>query len=417
MRIAIIGAGAAGMMAGISAAAGGATVFLFEHNDRVGKKLLLTGNGKCNFTNVDVRAEYYNSSSDDNGVIPSVLSSFGNEDTIRFFGELGIYTKNRNGCLYPYSETASSVLDTLRCELKRLGVRELTDCGKIKVSVSPEGFVVTGTKLDNRECIFDRVILATGSKAQERTGSDGSGYRIASGFGHKSVKVLPALTQLKSNEKWLKGVAGVRADARVSLITDGEETASSRGELQLVDSAVSGICVFDISGRASRAFDEGKKVSVMLDFMPDFPVGALVQFMTNRKNTRPEKTLEEYLTGVFNKKLNFLFLKMVGLKPDKKVSQLKEDEIKRLCELIKGVRVNITESAGFDRAQVCTGGIRLDEVNADLSSRKIKGLYFAGEILDVDGRCGGYNLQWAWSSGRVAALSAIGEKYDKDHTA
>lgn len=402
MKIGVIGGGASGMMAAITAARLGATVTIWEHKSRIGNKILSTGNGKCNLTNRYQDNNCYHGTNPQFAI--PILEEFDLERTIAFFLRIGVYTKNRNGYLYPYSEQASSVLDCLRMELTHLGVSIQTDCEITKIEKGRKDFSVYDK--DNHMYHVDRVILSCGSKAAPNTGSDGSGYRLAKQLGIRVVKPLPSLTQLKSSAKWLKGVSGVRCDALLTLMVNDVVIDRNRGELQLVDYGLSGIPTFQISGTAARALDHHKHVIVCIDFMPDFSTDALLSFMNNRIKDNLHKTAEEMLTGLFQKKLIAYFLKESQIKPNTSCKSLVSKQVIHVVEVIKNTLVGIDSVNDFTHAQTCSGGIDTRELTSSLESVQCPGLFFTGEMIDIDGICGGYNLQWAWSSGYVAGKSA-----------
>ena len=401
MKVAIIGGGAAGLVAAIQAAGDGYDVTILEHMDRVGKKILSTGNGRCNLTNIDQGAEHYHGTHPDFAV--RILEQCSYKTTLGFFAnDLGLYTKNKNGGLYPYSEQASAVLDLLRMELTELGVKIICNSHVEKIE-KKESFHIHTTKGDYQ---FDRVILATGGKAAKVTGSDGSGYRLAASFGHKIIEPLPALVQLKSSQDFFKSIAGIRCDAKLSLLIDEAYQCEERGELQLTNYGISGIPVFQLSGKTARALYEKKKVTVQIDFMPDMPaIGDLKEFLSYRVSKTPYKLLNELMIGMFHKNLCLLFLKQCGLKGTRKSSSLTVEEISNLANCIKQFPVEISGTNSFDQAQTCTGGVDTDEIKDTLESKLVPGLFFAGELIDIDGDCGGYNLQWAWSTGMLAAMN------------
>lgn len=400
--ITVIGGGASGMMAAITAASLGNRVVLLEHRDRIGKKILSTGNGRCNFTNIHQEPICYHSR---NPFFPwEIIRRFSAQDTVSFFLQLGVYSKNRNGYLYPNSDQASSVLDALRMELKRLKTEIRTDVHCREIIPGKKGFRIL---TDGETYRSDRVILCAGSKAAPSTGSDGSGYDLAKKLGHTIIPVLPALVQLKCEGTFFKQIAGVRANGTVAVYADGECLARDTGEIQLTGYGISGIPVFQVSRYAAESLYEKKHVEAVLDFMPDFAEEQLYSFFKARAALRPDKTAEEFLIGMFHRKLSDLWVRISGIPRGKRAGELTEDEIRALCTLIKQFRITVTGTNSFDHAQVCCGGVDTSEVNPKtLESRYVPGLYFAGEILDVDGMCGGYNLQWAWSSGRIAAESA-----------
>ncbi len=420
--IGVVGGGAAGMTAAILAARNGAYVTLLEGNDRVGKKILSTGNGKCNLGNMDLGPERYGTCSP--GRLKAWLEQFDTQAAIEFFRAMGLLTKQKNGGLYPVSEQASSVLDVLRFELEREErIRVRTGC-KVDRIRRDEGRNRIQVWSGGELLAFDRVILACGGRAAPKTGSDGSGYRLAEMLGHSIVPVVPALVQLKCREDWFKSVAGVRADAEILLEDQKMGSIRERGELQLVDYGISGIPVFQLSGRVNYILREKKEVTLKIDFLPGFedePKGAVEmsrpdfegrtgefaeRLVRERMPVEACATVEEYFNGVLHKKLMTLLIKLAGLRPSEPASGADPVKIRRVYELCRCLEVHVTGSNSFEHAQVCAGGVPLDELTENLESIKAPGVFFAGELLDVDGRCGGYNLQWAWCSGYLAGVFA-----------
>lgn len=452
--VGIVGGGAAGMMAAIAAARGGAKVTLLEGNDRLGKKILSTGNGKCNLGNERLGIEDYYTGCPD--LLEKLLGQFGTADTISFFQGIGLMVKSRNGYLYPVCEQAAAVLDVLRYEVRAAGVEVATDfkAESIRLGRRARQFNVQGREGGRS---FDRVILACGGKAVPKTGSDGSGYRLAEGLGHSLVPTVPALVQLRCREDCLKAVAGVRADAELSVCWQGKCISRERGELQLTEYGISGIPVFQLSrtvnyillgknpGEAGRggegdaalrhpdnATDQtaaggcasarrgekrrqgnkpkepGREVEVVIDFLPDYTDSDFAAMCAGRRLLQGQRTVEEFFTGMLHKKLMTLFIKLAGLKATESVGEADERKLAKVFALCRHWSVHVVGSNPYDSAQVCAGGVPLDEVTEELESRLVPGLYFAGELLDVDGRCGGYNLQWAWCSGFIAGCGAAG---------
>ena len=402
--VAVIGGGASGMMAAVTAASEGARVILLEHKDRIGKKILSTGNGRCNFTNIHQEPICYHS---EDPMFPwEVVERFNAQAVISFFLQLGVYSKNRNGYIYPNSDQASAVLDAFRMELDRLKVEIRTGVECREIRPGKKGFTVL---TDQGPVRADRVILCAGSKAAPTTGSDGSGYDLAKKLGHRILPVLPALTALKCEEKFFKSIAGVRANGSVSIWSGGECIAKDTGEIQLTDYGISGIPVFQVSRYASKLLYEKKETDAVLDFMPDFTKEQTNAFLRARAKTRPDKSAEMFLIGLFHKKLCDLWIRLSEIPRQRKAGELTEDEIARLTSLIKEFRVRVRETNPYDKAQVCCGGVDTREVDPEtLESVYVPGVYFAGEILDVDGMCGGYNLTFAWASGYVAGKAASG---------
>lgn len=391
-KVCIIGGGAAGMMAAITAARQGAAVTVLEHNEKTGKKLLATGNGRCNLTNLKQELSCYHSREREK--VWEVLQSFSVQRTIQFFSEIGIYTKNKNGYLYPSSMQASSVQKLLEMEARyrkvkikcREHVKEILADNKEK-----PGFQVL---TDTWHYEADTVILACGSSASDIEGADGSGYEIAKALGHRIIPPLPALVPLKGKGNYFTKWAGVRVEGKVSLMAQGQIFQCEEGEIQLTDYGISGIPVFQISSYAVRLQKEGVPVTAILDFMPDFDRETLEKFLKKRQEQCPYKSIKELLIGLF---------------PEKLISVLTEGapNLQVLVKRIKEFPVKIAGAKSLGQAQVCSGGVSMEEVNPrTMESLVIPGLYLAGEILDADGICGGYNLQWAWSSGALAGHAA-----------
>ena len=387
-KIAVIGGGAAGIMAALSASAHGADVTVFEHTDSIGKKILQTGNGKCNFTNVIMSADKYHTSGD-RMFIEKILDHFGNEDAIRFMSSIGIYTKNRKGGLYPYTETAATVLDILRMELRKCGVRVLLKCGDVKIGNEPS---VNGEK-------YDAVIIAAGSNAAPKTGSDGSGYKIAKQLGITIIRPVPALTPLLLEDD-VRELVGIRCDAELTLVYGGKIIDQSKGELQPVPNGFSGICALDISANAARLICSGKRAELRADFFPDFDDNTFRQFIEYRIKQYPDRNINEIFAGLFAKKLAVFLLRGTDCR--------RKDFLDDLIENVKHHHFVIAQGQcdDFSRAQTVSGGIPLEEFTDCCMLKKSSGIYFAGEIMDADGVCGGYNLQWAWSTGYAAGIGA-----------
>lgn len=410
-KVAVVGGGAAGMMAAVQAAYAGARVTVYERNDRVGKKILSTGNGKCNFSNEDMRATcYYGSGA---GYVDGFYKQFGVAETKTFFRELGMRIKDRNGYLYPASEQAATVLDVLRYEMERLGIEICAGCRVTGI----DGPGNPGCRLTletetaaYKKRTYDAVILACGGRAAPKTGSDGTGLAMAMRLGHRIVPTVPALTALRCGETFWKQVAGVRCEARLMLYIDGNGVSSVQGELQLTDYGISGIPVFQFSRIAAYALQEGRTVTVKIDLMPD-PGAADTQeaFWAQRWERQKGQSMEQFVTGTVNKKVGLLLLKLAGIRETETVCEIEGARRRKLEQLFHAFEVTVKGTNSFEQAQVCAGGVDFAEVTDRLESVRRPGLFFAGEMLDIDGICGGYNLQWAWSSGAVAGRAAAGK--------
>ena len=393
MQIIVIGGGAAGLMAAIMAARNHGEVTVLEQNEVPGRKILATGNGKCNLTNVRQEPSCYRS---DHPEFPwKVVNTFPLKSTLQLFTSLGLYTKNKNGGLYPYSEQAAAVRDVLMMEARHLKVKLKTREHVIGIARDSGRFQI---QTETYTYTADKVILAAGGHVSSVTGSCEDGFKLAESLGHHIISPLPALVGLKGVGNYFHKWSGVRFEAAVSLYIDEEYIISDRGELQFTDYGISGIPIFQISRFASRALHEKRQVKAVIDFMPDFNEEELLCFLENRMESCSYKTLPE---------------SMIGLLPQKLIPLLCT-EIKYVAELIPRMKefpVIIKSTCLPAQAQVCTGGVDTDEICAEtMESRLVPGLHFAGEVVDVDGCCGGYNLQWAWSSGAVAGMASTEER-------
>ena len=396
------------MTAALSASSCGIPVTLIEHKDRVGKKILSTGNGKCNFTNqFQGKRDYYGSSPD--FVVPA-LTFMGLEQTLSFFRELGVLSVCRDGYYYPRTLQAQTVLDALRFALDRQGVHVICDTSVSGISGLEGDFhlLLKGRDGKTIQRTFGRIIFATGGLAFPSSGSDGSADPLVRSLGHHITKRYPALTALNTKEKLSPSWKGVRADGKVSLLCNSKVLQQEEGQVQLTDYGVSGIPVFQMSRNAAKLLGEGKEVSISLDVLPELTEEGLAKEL-GRRSLRKNESLEKALCGLIHKKVLFVLLKKAGLSPEKAAGTVPEDGWGRLAFLMKHYSAKVTGTQPFSKAQVTAGGIELSEVDpATMESRIKKGIYFAGEMLDIDGRCGGYNLQWAWSSGALAGKSAGG---------
>ena len=396
-EIAVIGGGASGMMAAITARKSGKEVVILERKDRILKKVLITGNGRCNITNVNADISNYfgkNISS-----VENILNSFNPQDTMDFFNGLGIMCNEENrGKVYPLSGQASSVVDALRFEAERLGVRIETEFYVRKIE--KEGFKFKIYSEERKKIEAGRVIIAAGGQSYPELGSNGSGFELAKELGHSVTKLSPSIVQLKTEKHQVKGLQGIKTDVAVTAYGDNKKICTYDGELLFTDYGISGNVVFNIS----FVMPLYKNVEFEIDFMEKFDYNELYEILKERKKMMSHLTMENYFNGMINKKLGQFLSKVSGIeKLSKPVKDLNDSEIRKLCTVLKKYRIKILDTTGFRNAQVTAGGVSLDEVNSEtLESRIVKGLYFSGEVLDVYGECGGFNLQWAWASGYIA---------------
>ena len=396
-EIAVIGGGASGMMAAITARKSGKEVVILERKDRILKKVLITGNGRCNITNVNANISNYfgkNISS-----VENILNSFNPQDTMDFFNGLGIICNEENkGKVYPLSGQASSVVDALRFEAERLGVRIETEFYVRKIE--KEGFKFKIYSEERKKIEAGRVIIAAGGQSYPELGSNGSGFELAKELGHSVTRLSPSIVQLKSEKHQVKGLQGIKTDVAVTAYGDNKKICTYDGELLFTDYGISGNVVFNIS----FVMPLYKNVEFEIDFMEKFDYNELYEMLKERKRILSHLTMENYFNGMINKKLGQFLSKVSGIeKLSKPVKDLNDSEIRQLCTVLKKYRIKILDTTGFKNAQVTAGGVSLDEVNSEtLESKIVKGLYFSGEVLDVYGECGGFNLQWAWASGYIA---------------
>lgn len=409
-KIAIIGGGASGMMAAITAAYRGALVTIYEKNDRIGKKILATGNGKCNFTNLNIGNNSYRGG--DINKVNDILKRFSPKACMDFFADKGMLIKNKDGYLYPASQQASTVLDILRMQLAFFNINIITECEIVDIKSAANGnesTYILSCILNGKMKYFeaDTVILSCGSPAGIPSKQIGKNvYDILSDMNLPVVTVVPALVQLRCKEEFMKSVAGVRVDGEVTLYADNKEICREQGEVQLTDYGISGIPVFQLSRYAAYALHEKKQVSVSLNVLPSFSDEEYAGWYINRNILNEEQTAEEYFLGIANKKLLLLYLKLSGIKPTEKIINVSVEKKNNVFKLMRGLNLTVIGTNPFEKAQVCAGGLAMDAVDDNLQIKKYPGIYATGELMDVDGRCGGYNLQWAFASGYVAGYNA-----------
>lgn len=391
-KVVIIGGGASGLVAAIYSAKAGNNVTILERNNSVGKKILITGNGRCNYFNENQSLDHYHSS--DKHLLGKILTIHNLSEVLGLFDEIGIVPKIKNNYYYPNSNQAVSIKEALLLECQLLGVQIKTDYLVQEIIKQDNKFII------NNEITADKVIIATGSKAAPKTGSDGIGYTIAKKLNHTIIKPLPALVQLQSDDS-IKDWNGIRCDVNVTLMEKGKKIKEEIGEIQLTDYGVSGICIFNLSGYIARGLDNNQKEELLINFLPD--IKDFITYMEERNKKVKGRNISRLFDGLLNYKLADVLIKKSKINKDVYWDQLTQKQKENLSQNITNLKLNITGTNSFDKAQICSGGIPLTEINqTTMESLKTQGLYFAGEILDVNGDCGGYNLSFAWVTGMLA---------------
>lgn len=399
MVVGIIGAGASGMTAALWAAQNpNVQVVLMERQARIGRKLQATGNGRCNLSNENFHISHYHG--EDPSFTEQVFSQFGVEDTLGWFAGLGLCTVTEaSGKVYPYSDQANSVVDVLRLALNKDNIALRLGFDVEKIRSAPEGFIVQSKE---ETVVCDRLIVACGGLAGTKLGGTMSGYKLLSKLGHRSTKLRPTLVQIQSSFKSLASLKGVRANCKVEILHEDKMFAQSRGELQFTEQGLSGPVIFEISRDVCAA--SGSWIA-RLDFLPQWDENRVLAHLKSR--AAQNYPVEDILTGVLHNRLGRVLTQCAGIKGKAYCRDLSDNEFAELCRCVKSLEVELTEPLGMESAQVTAGGVLTADFDPEtLESKKIPGLYVCGELLDVDGDCGGYNLQWAWSSGYVAGKNA-----------
>lgn len=393
----VIGAGASGMMAAISAARENKSVCVIEKLDKAGKKILATGNGKCNFTNAVMDETCFHGEA---SFVRYILEQFTVEECLSFFHSIGIYPKNKNGYYYPNSEQASSVTSALLYELERLNVKLSFETQVNDISPEKERVVIQTNK---GVFIGKRLVIATGLLAAPKLGSDGSMFQIIKDLGHRFVPILPTLCGYYCKGMNFKQVSGVRAHGTVTAYVDDVKCAEDTGEIQFTEYGISGIPVFQISHYLSKGIYDKKKVTVKINLLSEFDPNRLTKEIEFRKKIGRYVPVTALLNGLINQKLSDMILDKANIDKARYADSITTDEINKLVSLLQEIVVKVTKYRDFEFAQVCTGGISiLDIDNKTLESKYAPNVYFTGELLDVDGICGGYNLHFAWATGYIA---------------
>lgn len=399
MVIGIIGGGASGMAAALAAAEQpGVQVVLMERQARLGRKLQATGNGRCNLTNLHAGQQGYHG--DRPEFAREAIASFGPQETLAWFRRLGLFTvAEPSGRVYPYSDQANSVVDVLRFALERPNIQVKLGFEVEKVKKTPDGFLVE-SKQEHLSC--DRLIVACGGLAGTKLGGSMAGYQLLRSLGHRCTRLRPTLVQLKAAWGGIAGLKGVRANCRAAIYRGESMWSESTGELQFTEYGLSGPVMFEISRDACQGLGPWH---CRLDFLPEVPESVLQEELLRRR--QGNLPASELLTGILHNRLGRVLTQAARISLSRQVAQLGEAELFQVAQTVKDFDVALKEPMGMDSAQVTAGGMVTAEFDEQtMESRLVPGLYACGEVLDIDGDCGGYNLQWAWSSGRLAGLSA-----------
>lgn len=394
MNVCVIGGGAAGMLAALTAAENGHRVLLLERQSRVGRKLLATGNGRCNLSNYHVSPAHYHGGA---GFCDFALSQFDVGETLQYFASLGLLTVSEaSGRIYPMSNMAGSVLDVLRYALERLEIDLQTGQTVTAVRKMPEGFSVkTETGTFSARCL----ILAVGGAAGSKVGGGMDGYRLAKSLGHHRTALYPSLVQLKTDPTYPRALKGVKAQCGISICRGSQVLARNSGEVLFTEYGVSGPAIFDLSRSVSAG---GSDLTCLLNFFPDWEEAEVLHWLSQRQAAMAAHEASTLLTGSCHTRLGQMICKSAGF-TNQRAAGLTRDDLRRIARQATHFALPITGTCGFDQAQVTAGGLDTSEFDPrTLQSRLVPGLYACGELLDIDGDCGGYNLQWAWSSGRLA---------------
>ena len=397
MKVCVIGGGAAGMMAAITAADCGHQVTLLERQSRVGRKLMATGNGRCNLTNRHAAPQHYHG--EDRDFCAYALAAFDVDATLEWFADKGLLTVTEDsGRVYPYSNMAGSVLDVLRYALERDDIDLHVGCVVTRIRRRGDGFTV---ETEQGSFSADKVILCAGGAAGSKVGGVMDGYQLAKALGHHRTALYPSLVQIKTDPTYPRALKGVKAEAAVRILQGSEVLAENRGEILFTEYGVSGPAIFEISRAAAAG---GNGLTVELDFLPDWDNDSAVGWLQQRRDGAGNREAGTLLSGTLHSRLGQMVCKAAGF-TNQSADTLTDRDLARIARRLRSFTLEVQGVCGFDQAQVTAGGLRTDEFDPQtMESRLVPGFYACGEVLDVDGDCGGYNLQWAWSSGHLAGI-------------
>lgn len=407
-EIIVIGGGASGIMASITAKDMGKDIAILEGNSRIGSKILTTGNGRCNITNKNIiTSRYY---SNNPSFFEYALNNFTINETINFFYSLGLPLTTLDGDkMYPLSLQASSVLDIFRIAIEDRNIPVYLNSKVNGIKKTNKGFKINTDMGETYEC--KKLILCCGGKSAPSTGSDGSGFNLAKTLNHSIINPIPALVQLKLKYNNLKALSGVKFNGFAEILVDGTSVKKEFGEILFTDYGISGPPILQLSRIASYALSQGKSVALTVDMMPDLNKKDTLEFLENHWGMFNYRSVLNSFIGLINKKITPILLKEASITNiHKPCYELDWMEKQKIVDLLKDWTFEVYDTNSFKNSQVTAGGIDTSEINPmTLESNIVKNLYFAGEILDVDGDCGGFNLQWAWSSGFIAGKNAAKE--------
>lgn len=396
-KVAIVGGGASGLISSICAARRGFEVVLYEKSSKIGRKILATGNGSCNISNENISLENYHGS--EPSFIKHALKVFNTDEVKKFFSNIGLEMRKRvDGRLYPMSLQASCVVEFLLFEAKKLGVDVVVNCEIKDIEKIEDKFKIY---FDDKNREFDKVIISTGSLAMPTLGSSDSGYRFAKKLGHNSKKTFASLVQLICNDNSINNASGVKIVAKLDIFVDKKLKNSVKGDLLFTNYGLSGSAILDISRSASLGISDKKEVEIKIDLLPEISLETLKSLLLKRVKLSQTMPYELWLNGIIHKKLIKLILTYakVGLNINTKT-------IHKLAFAIKNLNLLIDDTKGVKSCEVMAGGVLTKDINPKtFESKIVSGLFFCGEVLDVDGDCGGYNLHFAWASGYLAGSS------------
>lgn len=398
-KIAIVGGGAAGLMAALTAARAGASVTIYEHNNSVGKKILASGNGRCNIINTTVSPEDYA------GINPSftayALEYLPFKVFETFCHSIGLLLDSKeDGRCYPRSNEAKAVLIAFKSAVADAGVKILTEKKVTALTKEKKGFVV---HCEDQKSVYDKVLIATGSQAAPQLGATDDGYRFASELGHEIIPQYPSLVQLHLNSKIHHKMAGVKTFAEVTLFVDGRSRVIVQGDILFASYGISGLAILDISQSASYALMNNQRISIGINLLPSFDAQMLSDTLKKLFDDVPNRPIETVLSTLLPTKMILYLCEEAAISPSKAVSALSEKELQKLIHHIQNWKFEVNGTHGFKHAEVSGGGVATAQINEKtMESKLVSGLYFAGEVLDIVGRRGGYNFNFAWASGMIA---------------